>query len=53
MIRSYIAWEIAKDDNATVDPMSSIQNAQKGTNPNHANKGAEVEHGGNHLIIGQ
>ena len=26
---------------------------KKGTNPNHANKGAEVEHGGNHLIIDQ
>ena len=25
---------------------------KKGTNPNHANKGAEVEHGGNHLITG-
>ena len=24
----------------------------KGMNPNHANKGAEVEHGGNRLIIG-
>ena len=27
--RSYAAWEIAKDDDATVDPMSSIQTAQK------------------------
>ena len=26
---------------------------KKGTNPNHANKGVEVEHGGNRLIIGQ
>ena len=26
---------------------------KKGTNPNHANKGAEVEHGGNCLITGQ
>ena len=26
---------------------------KKGTNPNHANKGAEVEHGGNRLITGQ
>ena len=26
---------------------------KKGTNPNHMNKGAEVEHGGNHLITGQ
>ena len=25
----------------------------KGTNPNHANKGDEVEHGGNRLITGQ
>ena len=24
----------------------------KGTNPNHANKGDEVENGGNHLITG-
>ena len=26
---------------------------KKGTNPNHVNKGAEVEHGGNRLITGQ
>ena len=26
---------------------------KKGTNTNHANKGVEVEHGGNHLITGQ
>ena len=26
---------------------------KKGTNPNHANKGAEVEHGGNCLITDQ
>ena len=39
-----------KNDNAIVSPRSSIQTAQKGTNPNHVNKGAEVEHGGNHLI---
>ena len=26
---------------------------KKGMNPNHVNKGAEVEHGGNHLITGQ
>ena len=26
---------------------------KKGTNPNHASKGAEVEHGGNRLITGQ
>ena len=26
---------------------------KKGTNPNHANKEAEVEHGGYHLITGQ
>ena len=26
---------------------------KKGTNPNHANKGAEVEHGGSRLITGQ
>ena len=26
---------------------------KKGTNPNHVNKGAEVEHGGNHLITSQ
>ena len=25
----------------------------KGMNPNHANKGVEVEHGGNHLITNQ
>ena len=25
-------------------------NCPKGTNPNHGNKGAEVEHGGNRLI---
>ena len=25
----------------------------KGMNPNHAHKGAEVEHGGNCLITGQ
>ena len=28
-------------------------NLPKGTNPNHANKGAEVKHGGNRLITGQ
>ena len=28
-------------------------NRPKGTNPNHANTGVEVEHGGNHLITGQ
>ena len=27
--------------------------APKGMNPNHANKGFEVEHGGNCLITGQ
>ena len=26
---------------------------KKGTNPNHANKGTEVEHGGNRLITDQ
>ena len=26
---------------------------KKGTNPNHANKGLEFEHGGNRLITGQ
>ena len=26
---------------------------KKGTNPNHANKGVKVEHGGNRLITGQ
>ena len=26
---------------------------KKGTNPNNANKGVEVEHGGNRLITGQ
>ena len=26
---------------------------KKGTNPNHANKGVEVEHGGNRLITSQ
>ena len=43
----------SKNDNATVSPKSSIQTPKKGTNPNHANKGVEVEHGGNHLITGQ
>ena len=42
-----------KNDDATVGPRSSIQTTQKGTNPNHANKGVEVEHGGNHLITDQ
>ena len=26
---------------------------KKGMNPNHVNKGVEVEHGGNRLITGQ
>ena len=51
--RSYAAW-------ATVE-MTMLLSAQglqskppkKGTNPNHANKGVEVEHGGNRLITGQ
>ena len=43
----------SKNDDATIGPRSSIQNAQKGTNPNHVNKGDEVEHGGNRLIIDQ
>ena len=42
-----------KNDDVIVIPRSSIQTAQKGMNPNHANKGVEVEHGGNHLITGQ
>ena len=41
-----------KNGNATVSPRSSIQVSQKGTNPNHVNKGVEVEHGGNRLITG-
>ena len=55
---SYEVWQgIAqlgkqKNDDATVGPRSSIQTAQKGTNPNHVNKGAKVEHGGNYLIVG-
>ena len=53
MTRSCATWVIAKDDDATVSPRSSTQTAQKGTNPNHANKGVEVEHGGNRLITGQ
>ena len=44
--------EIEKNGDATIDPRSSIQTAQKGTNPNHANKGSEVKHGGNYLITG-
>ena len=27
-------------------------NPSKGTNPNHVNKGFDVEHGGNRLITG-
>ena len=53
MTRCCTAWAIAKDDEATVGPRSSIQTAQKGTNPNQANQGVEVEHGGNRLITGQ
>ena len=53
MTRSYATRAIEKYDDATISPSSSIQTAQKGMNPNHVNKGAEVEHGGNHLIIGQ
>ena len=44
---------IEKDDNATVNPRYSIQTAQKGMNPNHANKAAEVEHEGSRLITNQ
>ena len=51
--RSYTTQEIEKNNDATIGPRSSIQNAQKGTNPNHANKGVEVEHGGNRLITDQ
>ena len=29
------------------------ESPKKGTNPNHANQGAEVKHGGSRLIIGQ
>ena len=43
----------SKNDDAIVSPRYSIQTAQKGMNPNHANKGVEVEHGGNRLITGQ
>ena len=53
MIRSYIDWEITKDDNSTIGPRSSIQTTQKGMNPNDPNKGVEVEHGGNCFITGQ
>ena len=42
-----------KNDDATVGSRYSIQTTQKGTNPNHANKGVEVKHGGNCLITDQ